>query len=153
MRHYNAHRQHGLLYFPGAEVMKNETLLWEHKEGLAFLQGMEYKNGSLVCLKSGHYYIYSKVYLRSSNCRDMNEKNLSVVHTICRRTSQYPKELILLTNSILYCNWKNSLWKQSSFLAGVVHLEKKDEVFIKVSQPQLVLRKDDTVSYFGTFMI
>ncbi|XP_028568647.2 tumor necrosis factor ligand superfamily member 14 [Podarcis muralis] len=135
-------------------VAPNGSLQWEPTNGLAFLQDMNYSGGSLICSKPGHYYIYSKLYLGHSNCPDMQQNSQFVTHSVYKRTSQYPDHMVLLTNSIPYCNWKKSKdWRHNSFLAGMVQLEEKDEVFIKVSQQQLVWVKDDSRSYFGAFMI
>ncbi|XP_044299635.1 tumor necrosis factor ligand superfamily member 14 [Varanus komodoensis] len=132
----------------------NGALLWEHKKGVAFLREMGYKGGSLICNKSGHYYVYSNLFLGHSDCPVTHQSYLFVTHTIYKRTSQYPEEMELLTNSIPYCNLKDSqLWSHNSFLAGVVHLEENEEVFIKVSQMHLVRVSEESRTYFGTFMI
>ncbi|XP_020669427.3 tumor necrosis factor ligand superfamily member 14 [Pogona vitticeps] len=129
----------------------NRGLLWEYKDGSAFLQDMGYKDGSLICNKSGLYYIYSKLYLGYPSCPTTNPL---LTHSICKRTSNYPKEIVLLTNNILSCNWDSHRdWRHNSFLAGIVQLEENEEVFVKVSQSQLVRVKDDSKSYFGAFMI
>ncbi|XP_053155970.1 tumor necrosis factor ligand superfamily member 14 isoform X1 [Hemicordylus capensis] len=132
----------------------NSTLQWEHTLGLAFLQDMGYKGGSLICNKPGHYYIYSKLYLGNSGCPHNEQKNMWVVHSIYKRTPRYPEDRPLLINNILYCNSKDStFWWHNSFLAGVVQLEENEEIYIKVSERQLVRIKDEFKSYFGAFMI
>ncbi|XP_008101908.1 tumor necrosis factor ligand superfamily member 14 [Anolis carolinensis] len=130
---------------------ENGALLWEDKKGLAFLQDMGYKDGVLIFNQSGHYYIYSKLLLGDSRCPSASQM---VIHEICKRTSRYPREIVLLTNKILTCNLQNTPgWRHNSFLAGMVHLEENEEVFVKVSHKQMVRVGDDTRSYFGTFMI
>uniref|UniRef100_A0A8D2Q4Q8 TNF superfamily member 14 n=1 Tax=Varanus komodoensis TaxID=61221 RepID=A0A8D2Q4Q8_VARKO len=146
----------GCVFYSGASISAaaNGALLWEHKKGVAFLREMGYKGGSLICNKSGHYYVYSNLFLGHSDCPVTHQSYLFVTHTIYKRTSQYPEEMELLTNSIPYCNLKDSqLWSHNSFLAGVVHLEENEEVFIKVSQMHLVRVSEESRTYFGTFMI
>ncbi|XP_013929940.1 PREDICTED: tumor necrosis factor ligand superfamily member 14-like [Thamnophis sirtalis] len=127
---------------------------WEHQNGFAFLHGMDYKAGSLICNRSGYYYVYSKLSLAYSNCLAEQQRNSLFTHSIYKRTSRYPKELLLLTNYITYCNSKDSeQWRGNSFLAGMVYLEEEDEMFTKVTNQELLLYKDDSVSQFGTFMI
>ncbi|XP_070592241.1 tumor necrosis factor ligand superfamily member 14 [Erythrolamprus reginae] len=135
-------------------AIKDGVLQWEHQNGFAFLRDMDYKAGSLICNKSGYYYVYSRLSLAYSSCLTNQQRNSPFTHSICKRTSRYPKELLLLTNYITYCNSKDSeQWHGNSFLAGMVHLEEKEEVFIKVTNKELLLYKDDSVSQFGTFMI
>ncbi|XP_042308811.1 tumor necrosis factor ligand superfamily member 14 [Sceloporus undulatus] len=134
-----------------ADTARNGALLWEDHKGLAFIQGMNYKDGSLICNKSGYYYIYSKLFLGNSSCLTTHQM---VTHGVYKRTPRYLKEIPLLTNTILSCNLKNNReWRHNSFLAGMVHLEENEEVFIKVSQRKLVRVGEDTISYFGTYMI
>ncbi|XP_062979099.1 tumor necrosis factor ligand superfamily member 14 [Elgaria multicarinata webbii] len=130
----------------------NGALLWQHKQGFALLRDMGYKDGSLICNKSGLYYIYSNLFLGHSDCSNTQQKRLDVTHKIYKWTSQYPKEIELLANSIPYCKASQS-WSHSSFLAGVMHLEENDEVFIRVSEARLVRVSDESRSYFGAFMI
>ncbi|XP_061485069.1 tumor necrosis factor ligand superfamily member 14 isoform X2 [Rhineura floridana] len=136
-------------------VSLNGSVEWQHVNGSAFLQDMGYKDGSLICNQPGHYYIYSKLYLGQSSCPEIQQKSEFVVtHAIYKRTSRYQGDIKVLTNIIPYCNWKDSKeWRHNSFLAGMVQLEEKEEVFIKVSKEQLLWVKDDSRSYFGTFMI
>nr|XP_056706578.1 tumor necrosis factor ligand superfamily member 14 [Euleptes europaea] len=133
-------------------VTGNDTLQWEHRRGLAFLQEMDYKGGSLVCKKPGRYYLYSKLSLEHASCSaEQQKKGLLVVHSVCKRTPRYPKEIVLLSSIIPYCG--TEFWRQNSFLAGVLQLEEKEEVYVKVSKTQLVRVKDGTRSYFGAFMV
>ncbi|XP_060108708.1 tumor necrosis factor ligand superfamily member 14 [Heteronotia binoei] len=129
----------------------NGTLQWEHRHGLAFLQEMDYRAGSLVCQKPGHYYVYSKVFLEHTSCPARQQKSMLVTHSICKRTPKYPREIVLLTSIIPYCG--PEVWRQNSFLGGVVSLQEKEEIYVKVSEMRLVRVKDGTRSYFGTFMI
>ncbi|XP_077185966.1 tumor necrosis factor ligand superfamily member 14 [Paroedura picta] len=132
-------------------VTGNDTLQWEHQHGLAFLQEMGYEAGSLICRKPGHYYVYTKVSLEHASCSTVPQAIRLVTHSVCKRTPLYPREIVLLTNIVPSCGTET--WRQNSFLAGVVQLQEKEEIYVKVSQAQLVRAKDGTRSYFGTFMI
>lgn len=115
---------------------------------------MGYKEGALICNKSGHYYIYSKLSLGNPNCSDVQQRNPLVTHSILKITPGYPKERPLMTNNIPYCTLKgNSLWWHNSFLAGVVQLKEKEKIYVRVSETNLVRVRDGTRSYFGAFMI
>ncbi|KAL7988329.1 hypothetical protein Chor_007248 [Crotalus horridus] len=130
------------------------VLQWEHQNGFAFLHDMDYKAGSLISNEPGYYYVYSKLTLTYSSCLTKHRGNSLFTHSIYKRTSQYPEELLLLTNYITYCNSKDSeQWQGNSFLAGVVYLEEEEEVFIKVTNGELLFYRDDSISHFGTFMI
>lgn len=130
------------------------VLQWEHQNGFAFLHDVDYKAGSLISNKSGYYYVYSKLTLAYSSCLTKHQGDSLFIHSIYKRTSQYPEELLLLTNYITYCNSKDSeQWQGNSFLAGVVYLEEEEEVFVKVTNGELLFYRDDSISHFGTFMI
>ncbi|XP_039204823.1 tumor necrosis factor ligand superfamily member 14 [Crotalus tigris] len=130
------------------------VLQWEHQNGFAFLHDMDYKAGSLISNEPGYYYVYSKLTLTYSSCLTKHRGNSLFTHSVYKRTSQYPEELLLLTNYITYCNSKDSeQWQGNSFLAGVVYLEEEEEVFIKVTNGELLFYRDDSISHFGTFMI
>ncbi|KAL8164553.1 UNVERIFIED_CONTAM: hypothetical protein K2H54_053327 [Gekko kuhli] len=129
----------------------NDTLQWEHRHGLAFLQEMDYRAGSLICQKPGHYYVYSKLSLGQANCSGRQQRSTLLTHSVFKRTPRYPREIVLLTSIMPYCGTET--WQQNSFLAGVVELQEKEEIYVKVSETQLVRVKDGTRSYFGTFMI
>uniref|UniRef100_A0A8C3SQF5 TNF superfamily member 14 n=1 Tax=Chelydra serpentina TaxID=8475 RepID=A0A8C3SQF5_CHESE len=112
----------------------NGSLQWEHSKDWAFLHDMRYQGGSLICIKSGYYYIYSKIHLM--------------------KTPRYAEEMKLVENLILYCDGKDSeFWRQNSFLGGIFHLEEEEQIYVKVSQRQVLQIRDGTRSYFGTFMI
>ncbi|KAG8130008.1 hypothetical protein E2320_016660, partial [Naja naja] len=144
---------HLTLELPDTAIIDG-VLQWEHQNGLAFLHDMDYKAGSLICNKSGYYYVYSKLSLVYSSCLTKHQRNSLFTHHIYKRTPRYPEKILLLTNYITYCNSKDSeQWHGNSFLAGVVYLEEEEEVFIKITKQELLLYKDDSVSHFGTFMI
>ncbi|XP_043833130.1 tumor necrosis factor ligand superfamily member 14 [Dromiciops gliroides] len=137
-------------------AMKGEPMLWEAHLGLAFLRGLEYRAGSLVCIEPGYYYIYSKVQLGGLGCPGGSVTGGPVTHGLYKRTARYPEELELLVSRRSSCGWVGAsarVWWDSSFLGGVVHLEAGEEVFVRVPEERLVRIKDGTRSYFGAFMV
>ncbi|XP_023396452.1 tumor necrosis factor ligand superfamily member 14 isoform X2 [Loxodonta africana] len=130
-------------------------LLWETQLGLAFLRGLNYRDGALVISQAGYYYIYSKVQLGGIGCPQGLAGSLPVTHGLYKRTPRYPKELELLVSRRSPCGRmaSPSVWWDSSFLGGVVHLEAGEEVVVRVPGERLVRLRDGTRSYFGAFMV
>uniref|UniRef100_A0A8I3NF45 TNF superfamily member 14 n=2 Tax=Canis lupus familiaris TaxID=9615 RepID=A0A8I3NF45_CANLF len=130
-------------------------LLWETKLGLAFLRGLNYREGSLVIARAGYYYIYSKVQLGGVGCPQGLSSGLPITHGLYKRTPRYPKELELLVSRRSPCGRATSprVWWDSSFLGGVVHLDAGEEVLVRVPDERLVRLRDGTHSYFGAFMV
>lgn len=131
----------------------NGSLQWEHSKDWAFLHDVGYQGGSLVCIKPGYYYIYSKVHLMAQSCSQQGQSSV-IYHGIYKKTPRYVEEMKLVENLILYCNGKDSgFWRQNSFLGGIFHLEEEEQIYVKVSQRQVLQIRDGTRTYFGTFMI
>uniref|UniRef100_A0A674JRY5 TNF superfamily member 14 n=1 Tax=Terrapene triunguis TaxID=2587831 RepID=A0A674JRY5_9SAUR len=131
----------------------NGSLQWEHSKDWAFLHDMRYQGGSLVCIKPGYYYIYSKIHLMAQSC-SQQDQNSVIYHSIYKKTPRYVEEMKLVENLILFCDGKDSrFWRQNSFLGGIFHLEEEEQIYVKVSQRQMLQIRDGTRSYFGTFMI
>uniref|UniRef100_A0A8C0GCK5 TNF superfamily member 14 n=1 Tax=Chelonoidis abingdonii TaxID=106734 RepID=A0A8C0GCK5_CHEAB len=140
---------------PGAAFTTsgNGSLQWEHSKDWAFLHDMGYQGGSLVCIKPGYYYIYSKIHLMAQSCSQQGQSSV-IYHGIYKKTPRYVEEMKLVENLILYCDGKDSgFWRQNSFLGGIFHLEEEEQIYVKVSQRQMLQIRDGTRSYFGTFMI
>ncbi|NXL40220.1 TNF14 factor, partial [Glaucidium brasilianum] len=128
----------------------NGSLRWEPGKSWAFIRGLGYHGGSLVCHQPGLYFIYSKVQLGAPGC----PARATTLHGIHKRTPRYPGVLDLLVNKVVYCPQARGVpWARHSFLGGLVHLETGDEVFTRVQAPELVRVVDGTRSYFGMFMI
>ncbi|KAF6307340.1 TNF superfamily member 14 [Rhinolophus ferrumequinum] len=130
-------------------------LLWETKLGLAFLRNLRYRDGALVIVRTGYYYIYSKVQLGGVDCPQGQTGVLPITHGLYKRTPRYPKELELLVSLQSPCGRGTSprVWWDSSFLGGVVHLDAGEEVVVRVPDARLVRLRDGTRSYFGAFMV
>ncbi|XP_006868945.1 PREDICTED: tumor necrosis factor ligand superfamily member 14 isoform X2 [Chrysochloris asiatica] len=153
-----SHRTNPAAHLTGANTSlaaSRGPLLWESQLGLAFLRGLDYRNGALVTSQAGYYYIYSKVQLGGLGCPQELSGSLSVTHGIYKRTPRYPKELELLVSRRSPCGRgvNSRVWWDSSFLGGVVHLEAGEEVVVRVPEQRLVRLHDGTRSYFGAFMV
>ncbi|NXJ86654.1 TNF14 factor, partial [Trogon melanurus] len=128
----------------------NGSLRWQPGKTWAFLRGLGYHGGSLVCHQPGLYFVYSKVQLGARGCPSRNV----TFHGIHKRTPRYPGVLDLLVNQVVYCpQVQGGAWVRQSFLGGLVRLEEGDEVFTRVRAPELVRVVDGTRSYFGMFMV
>uniref|UniRef100_A0A663DZ69 TNF superfamily member 14 n=1 Tax=Aquila chrysaetos chrysaetos TaxID=223781 RepID=A0A663DZ69_AQUCH len=136
----------------GADVSSqpNGSLRWEPGKSWAFIRGLGYRGGSLVCRQPGLYFVYAKVQLGAPGC----PTRAATLHGIHKRTPRYPGVLDLLVNKVVYCPQAHGVpWARHSFLGGLVRLETGDEVFTRVQAPELVRAVDGTRSYFGMFMV
>ncbi|KAF1558245.1 Tumor necrosis factor ligand superfamily member 14, partial [Eudyptes schlegeli] len=136
----------------GADVSSqpNGSLRWEPRKSWAFIRGLGYRGGSLVCRQPGLYFVYAKVQLGAPGC----PTRAATLHGIHKRTPRYPGVLDLLVNKVVYCPQTHGApWARQSFLGGLVRLEMGDEVFTRVQAPELVRAADGTRSYFGMFMV
>ncbi|NXS76273.1 TNF14 factor, partial [Pandion haliaetus] len=128
----------------------NGSLRWEPGKSWAFIRGLGYRGGSLVCRQPGLYFVYAKVQLGAPGC----PTRAATLHGIHKRTPRYPGVLDLLVNKVVYCPQAHEVpWARHSFLGGLVRLEMGDEVFTRVQAPELVRAVDGTRSYFGMFMV
>ncbi|NXW38589.1 TNF14 factor, partial [Phaetusa simplex] len=128
----------------------NGSLRWEPGKSWAFIRGLGYRDGSLVCRQPGLYFVYSKVQLGAPGC----PARAATLHGIHKRTPRYPGILDLLVTKVVYCPQPHGTpWARQSFLGGLVRLEAGDEVFTRVQAPELVRAVDGTRSYFGMFMV
>ncbi|XP_074423071.1 tumor necrosis factor ligand superfamily member 14-like [Larus michahellis] len=128
----------------------NGSLRWEPGKSWAFIRGLGYREGSLVCRQPGLYFVYSKVQLGAPGC----PVRAATLHGIHKRTPRYPGILDLLVTKVVYCPQPHGTpWARQSFLGGLVRLEAGDEVFTRVQAPELVRAVDGTRSYFGMFMV
>ncbi|XP_010189765.1 PREDICTED: tumor necrosis factor ligand superfamily member 14, partial [Mesitornis unicolor] len=128
----------------------NGSLWWEPTKSWAFIRGLGYHGGSLICHQPGLYFVYAKVQLGATGC----PTRASTLHGIHKRTPRYPGVLDLLVNRVFYCPQVHQVpWAKQSFVGGLVHLETGDEVFTRVQAPELVRVVDSTRSYFGMFMV
>ncbi|NXK01439.1 TNF14 factor, partial [Corythaixoides concolor] len=121
----------------------NGSLGWDHGKSWAFIRGLGYRGGSLVCRQPGLYFVYSKVQLGAPGC----PARAVTLHGIHKRTPRYPGVLDLLVNKVVYCpRVQKDPWVKQSFLGGLVHLEMGDEVFTRVQAPEVVRAVDGTRS-------
>ncbi|KAM3924653.1 tumor necrosis factor ligand superfamily member 14-like [Leptodactylus fuscus] len=129
----------------------NSPLQWEHSRGLAFLHEVEYRNGSLVCPKTGLYFIYSKLQMGLAKCPP-NAKNVFFTHRIFKRSSNFN---IPMTEDVgRFCDTQGSVvWRGNSFVAGSFMLAKGDEVYVSMSEKHLIRVQGDTATFFGMFMV
>uniref|UniRef100_A0A8D0GT06 TNF superfamily member 14 n=1 Tax=Sphenodon punctatus TaxID=8508 RepID=A0A8D0GT06_SPHPU len=132
---------------------ENGTLQWEHTKGLAFWRDLRYQGRALVCSKPGYYYVYSRLYLWMHGCPG-SQTNPFFTHSVYKKTPRYPEEMLVLSNTLPYCDRADEgTWSRNSFLGGIVHLEEKDQLYVKAMPSSLVRVKDGTRTYFGAFMI
>ncbi|XP_063302451.1 tumor necrosis factor ligand superfamily member 14 [Pelobates fuscus] len=142
-------------HITGTEDLTSESLLhWEPSQGLSFHYQVGYKNGSLLCIKSGHYYVYSKLQLGSRECSTITDTSAFYSHYVSKKSSNSEHEEVLLENSRRFCEIHGKAsWKGSSYLAGIFFLNQGEEIYVKMSPKHLLRVKDGTTTFFGIFML
>ncbi|XP_030000043.1 tumor necrosis factor ligand superfamily member 14-like isoform X2 [Sphaeramia orbicularis] len=138
---------------PRGSVGPDNVVLWQ-KQGEAFTLDMGYNNGRLVTEKEGYYYLYSKVHLNAA------KECLVISHKVLKNTNAYGKPIELMKSKSFRCPTQEppsqrssnaeNLW--NSFLAGIFHLEKGDQIYVTLDNGQS-LRPGPTDSFMGAFMI
>ncbi|KAG9467795.1 hypothetical protein GDO78_014280, partial [Eleutherodactylus coqui] len=136
---------------PVVDISPDVSLQWDYRRGLAFLHEVEYKDGSLVCSKTGLYFIYSKLQLGLTKC-PKNAENSIFTHRVFKRHSTW--NITIMDNIKNFCDTQgSSVWRGSSFVSGSFMLERGDEVYISMSHKHLIRVQGDTDTFFGMFMV
>ncbi|XP_062891948.1 tumor necrosis factor ligand superfamily member 14-like [Mobula hypostoma] len=131
---------------------RHGRLHWEHKRGIAFLRGIDYKEGALVIKKSGHYFIYSKILLGEISC-DV-ERNGFLKQTVFKEGAAYPKPIELMTVRKFFCTDQNAHnWLDNSYLGAIFKFNEGDQVFIKITDKRFLTVINDAETFFGALMI
>ncbi|XP_041033248.1 tumor necrosis factor ligand superfamily member 14-like isoform X2 [Carcharodon carcharias] len=127
-------------------------LQWAHNRGIAFLRGIDYKEGALVIKKSGHYFIYSKILLGEISCND--DKNGFLKQTVFKEGAAYPQPIELMAVRKFFCTGENpDHWLDNSYLGAIFDFNEGDHVFIKITDKKLLRISNDAETFFGAFMI
>ncbi|KAE8620187.1 hypothetical protein XENTR_v10010138 [Xenopus tropicalis] len=131
-----------------------QQLLWEPRQGSSFLNEIQYRNGSLLINRTGTYFIYSKLQLRFLDCPKMADSNF-FQHGVYKKSPHLQdKEIILMENNKQFCESQGAkMWVGSSFLGGTFVIEQGEEVYVKMSNKELIQVKDGSITFFGVFML
>ncbi|KAM5335924.1 tumor necrosis factor ligand superfamily member 10 [Glossophaga mutica] len=143
---------------------KNENALghkitsWESsRRGHSFLNNMHLRNGELIILQTGLYYIYSQTYFRFQEPEDVStagnrRKNKQMVQYIYKFTT-YSDPILLMKSA------RNSCWSKDSeyglysiYQGGIFELKENDKIFVSVTNEEL-MDMDQEASFFGAFLI
>ncbi|XP_041789460.1 tumor necrosis factor ligand superfamily member 14-like isoform X2 [Chelmon rostratus] len=138
----------------GSPIGENNVVQWVHKGGETITYNMGYNNGRLLVEKDGHYYLYCKVTLNAA------EECSLIQHKVMKVTKAYDNAIELMKSKSFRCRTpKPSTAKSSggddlwnSFLAGIFHLQKGDEIFVTLEDIQK-MRPGTTDNLMGAFMI
>ncbi|XP_067828910.1 tumor necrosis factor ligand superfamily member 14-like [Heptranchias perlo] len=129
-----------------------DRLQWEHNRGIAFLRGIDYKEGALVIKTSGHYFVYSKILLGEISC-DV-ERNGFLKQAVFKEGAAYPKPIELMAVRKFFCTGESAdQWLDNSYLGAIFEFNKGDHVFIKITDKRLLRISNDAETFFGAFMI
>lgn len=131
-------------FFPdGKDVVYEKQLMTWSMNADPLLYKMSYKDGNLIIQKEGYYYVYSKV-----NFLDTDVFH----HSINLKTTRYIGKSITLVQSRKYSE-KSTKGRSNSFLGGVFHLYREDEIFVNVSDTSKIVRHKSFENIFGAYMI
>lgn len=107
------------------------------------LYEMSYQHGHLSIQREGYYYVYSKVHFLDTDL---------FTHSINLKTKRYTGKGITLLQSREYSD-KPHKGRSNSFLGGVFHLFREDEISVKVSNTSKIVRHKAFENTFGAYMI
>ncbi|XP_054463989.1 tumor necrosis factor ligand superfamily member 14 [Anoplopoma fimbria] len=127
----------------GQDVVHGKQIMAWSMNADPLLHEMDYKDNSLVILKEGYYYVYSKVSFI---------ENKVFNHSIKRNTDRYFGNSIPLLMSRTFSKRPNQM-RLNSYLAGVFHLTKGDAIFVEVSNTSHIARFKSYENIFGAYMI
>ncbi|XP_029946398.1 tumor necrosis factor ligand superfamily member 14 isoform X2 [Salarias fasciatus] len=116
-------------------------MVWSHEEP-PILEGIEFRDKSLIIQKEGFYYVYSKVFFSDSG---------TFYHCVETSSTRYRDGKILL-KSRKYSP-ESETTKSNSFLGGVFHFDKDDSVYVTVNDTQKIRRHTPQENVFGAYMI
>ncbi|XP_056395738.1 tumor necrosis factor ligand superfamily member 15 [Hyla sarda] len=127
-----------------------QDLHWESELGLAFLQGgMKYSNKSIIIPIAGYYFVYCQLSFRPQAGTCADEKSIS--QSITRSNSNYPDPEIILSG-ISFCTKARKTY-QPIYLGGLLHLQKGDELKVKMQPITPVDTSFDHKTFFGAFLV
>ncbi|XP_056411417.1 tumor necrosis factor ligand superfamily member 11 [Hyla sarda] len=129
-------------------------MYWNHKEGWANIQNMNYNNGTLKVLQDGYYFVYANLCFRH--------------HKVAQKITQDPLQLMLYVlksnksgrpAETLLKGGRTATWSNNSlyhfysvYQGGIFRLLAGEEIFIKASSAAL-LDPTQEASYFGVFKV
>lgn len=125
-----------------------------HKSGYGLHSRFLLQGGLADRPKNWLFYIYSQVQLANRGCP---KAGYSFSHGIYLRSSTYPEvELGLLKGRNTPCevlDGRQELWFDTSSLGGLVFLQAKDEVLVRLLDISIIRVREEMQSYFGAFMV
>ncbi|KAM8972524.1 tumor necrosis factor ligand superfamily member 14 [Pelodytes ibericus] len=131
-----------------------DLLQWEASQGLAFHFEVNYSNGSLICTKTGLYYVYSKLQLGYRSCPKTYDPTSYFTHGVYKKGPDSEAETELMNDRRSFCDSQGKeVWRGNSYLAGMVNIEQGAEIYVKMTEKRLVRVKDGTATFFGLFMV
>ncbi|KAG9483198.1 tumor necrosis factor ligand superfamily member 6 [Eleutherodactylus coqui] len=126
---------------------KNLPLTWEDQIGRAFTAGIQYKNRGLIVNKTGLHFLYSSIYFRGKDCIKQE-----LAHTVYKKTLRYPGDIKLMENKEDHSCIPPVMWGRHSYLGAVFNLTTYDELYVNVSNVNLV-GFDETKTFFGLYKL
>ncbi|XP_028671769.1 tumor necrosis factor (ligand) superfamily, member 10 like 4 [Erpetoichthys calabaricus] len=137
-------------YFKQADG--RDVILWENSEELTFQQGlMDYRDGEIIVLRDGLYFIYSQIYFWTTpQVKEFQQQPF--LQYVYRKTSYH--DPILLSKAVVTKCWHEAAEFDlfSSYQGALFELTQGDRIFLKVTDVTAVSLNEES-TYFGAFMV
>ncbi|KAG2463550.1 TNF10 factor, partial [Polypterus senegalus] len=137
-------------YFKQADG--RDVILWENSEELTFQQGlMDYRDGEIIVLRDGLYFIYSQIYFWTTpQVKEFQQQPF--LQYVYRKTSY--QDPVLLSKAVVTKCWHEAAEFDlfSSYQGALFELTQGDRIFLKVTDVTAVSLNEES-TYFGAFIV
>jgi len=120
----------------------------------SFCSMIKHRDGRLVVLHAGLYYVYSQVQFLNYPADDLGSTHAQLSHSVCRWNVVYPNDGIkIVMKRTMTARWPlgTDVDQRASYLGGVYALRAGDEVFVRLSKSGV--RNESQMTFFGMFAI
>ena len=111
-------------------------------------EGLKLEDNKIYVLTPGLYFVYCQVLYNADT--PLSPSSL-VSSYVLRHSLAYPASSGILLKT-RHTRYDKEADRHSSYVAGLVFLHKGDQLYVKVSAPELVSH-DDKGSFFGLFRV
>nr|XP_019957892.1 PREDICTED: lymphotoxin-alpha-like [Paralichthys olivaceus] len=139
-----------MLTVPTDSNIHEDYLKWQSKIGNAHCHGgFNYFNGNLVVPRNGIYRVFLQI---TYQCLDSSAHILRLTNNVLYFTDSYNASLPPLLSSVetMICSMEQ--WEKSIYTAGLFNLEANTRLFVKSSNPELIV-KNEALVFFGAELL
>jgi len=121
----------------------------------SFCSLIKHRDGRLIVLHPGLYYVYSQVQFLNYPAEDLGSTHAQLGHSVVRWNFVYPNDgnKIVMRRSVT-ARWSlgTDVDERASYLGGVYALRAGDKLFVRLSKKSGV-QSDPKTTFFGLFSI